>query len=115
MCFVALYCYLFPAAKARLLIDGRAHAYHYASVDCHKWDTCAPEAVLHAIGGQITDVYGHTYSYEATVKLRNDGGTVATALIDEHDWYLSKMADDIKQSLSVSRLSRHIYYRASVL
>jgi 3'(2'), 5'-bisphosphate nucleotidase len=85
--------------KVLLLIEGRAHAYLFASPGCKKWDTCAPEAVLHAIGGRLTDVHGNFYTYEPDVKRVNTGGTLATALESEHAWYLSKMADDIRQSL----------------
>jgi len=40
------------------VIEGEADAYVFASPGCKKWDTCAPEAVLCAIGGQLTDVHG---------------------------------------------------------
>lgn len=82
-----------------LLIDGRAHAYLFPSSGCSKWDTCAPEAVLHAAGGRLTDVHGNTYTYEPTVKHRNTGGTLATALASEHKWYLDKIDEDIRRSL----------------
>jgi hypothetical protein len=71
----------------------------FASPGCKKWDTCAPEAVLHAIGGRLTDVHGNFYTYAPDVKHVNSGGTLATALADEHAWYLGKMADDIRKSL----------------
>ena len=82
-----------------LLIEGYAHAYLFASPGCKKWDTCAPEAVLHAVGGCLTDVHGNTYTYEPTVKRTNTGGTMATALASEHKWYLDKIDEDIRQSL----------------
>lgn len=85
--------------KVLLLIEGRAHAYLFASPGCKKWDTCAPEAVLHAIGGRLTDVHGNTYTYEPTVKRVNPGGTLATAVASEHEWYLGKIGEDIRQSL----------------
>jgi len=85
--------------KVLLLIEGFAHAYLFASPGCKKWDTCAPEAVLHAVGGRLTDVHGNDYTYESSVQKVNKGGTLATALASEYDWYLSKMADDIKQAL----------------
>lgn len=33
------------------LVEGRASAYVFASPGCKKWDTCAPEAILNAVGG----------------------------------------------------------------
>ena len=74
-----------------MLIDGRAHAYVYPSPGCKKWDTCAPEAILHAIGGLLTDMHGNSYTYEPTVSKGNSGGTLATALASEHKWYLDKI------------------------
>jgi len=82
-----------------LLIEGRAHAYLFASPGCKKWDTCAPEAVLHAIGGRLTDVHGNMYTYEPTVKRVNSAGTLATAVASDHQWYLGKIGEDIRQSL----------------
>ena len=82
-----------------LLIDGRAHAYVFPGQGCKKWDTCAPEAVLHAIGGLLTDVYGNLYTYEPTVTRGNTAGTLATALASEHKWYLDRMHRGISQSL----------------
>ena len=36
--------------KVQLLMEGQAHCYVFCSPGCKKWDTCAPEAILHAIG-----------------------------------------------------------------
>ncbi|ESN92499.1 hypothetical protein HELRODRAFT_186138 [Helobdella robusta] len=85
--------------KVLLLIEGKAHAYLFASPGCKKWDTCAPEAVLHAMGGKLTDVNGNFYQYHSGVKLRNDGGTLATCLFEDHPWYLSKMPEAIRCTL----------------
>lgn len=35
------------------LVEGKASAYVFASPGCKKWDTCAPEAILHAVGGNL--------------------------------------------------------------
>ena len=40
--------------KVLLLIEGKAHAYVFPSPGCKKWDTCAPEAILHALGGKVS-------------------------------------------------------------
>ncbi len=34
------------------LVEGKASAYVFASPGCKKWDTCATEAILHAVGGK---------------------------------------------------------------
>ena len=82
-----------------LLIDGDAHAYVYNGQGCKKWDTCAPEAILHAVGGLLTDVHGNSYTYEPTVRKGNTRGTLATALASEHKWYLNKIHERVSQSL----------------
>lgn len=78
-----------------LLIDGRAHAYVYPGLGCKKWDTCAPEAVLHAVGGLLTDIHGNPYTHEPTVRKSNSGGTLATALASEHKWYLDRIHEGV--------------------
>ena len=72
-----------------LLIEGRAHAYVFPSPGCKKWDTCAPEAVLHAMGGKLTDIHGNLYEYHKDVGLRNDWGTLATFDAPDHAEYLN--------------------------
>lgn len=37
------------------LVEGKASAYVFASPGCKKWDTCAPEAILHAVGGKLVN------------------------------------------------------------
>uniref|UniRef100_A0A8C2RA41 3'(2'),5'-bisphosphate nucleotidase 1 n=1 Tax=Capra hircus TaxID=9925 RepID=A0A8C2RA41_CAPHI len=44
------------------LIEGKASAYVFASPGCKKWDTCAPEVILHAVGGYDF----HFHSSEST-------------------------------------------------
>ena len=44
--------------KVLLLIEGKAHAYVFPSPGCKKWDTCAPEAILHALGGKVSTEMG---------------------------------------------------------
>lgn len=46
-----------------MLLEGKAHAYVFASKGCKKWDTCAPEGVLRALGGVLTDIHGKEYDY----------------------------------------------------
>ncbi|RUS74163.1 hypothetical protein EGW08_018078, partial [Elysia chlorotica] len=60
--------------KVLLLIEGKVHAYVFASKGCKKWDTCAPEAVLCAIGGNLTDMLGNQILYHSSVQRRNAGG-----------------------------------------
>lgn len=85
--------------KVMLLIEGKAHAYIFASPGCKKWDTCAPEAVLRAIGGTLTDIHGNRYRYDQSVRHQNRGGVLATSQGQPHEWFLSKIPDEVKSSL----------------
>ncbi|CAL7949584.1 unnamed protein product [Xylocopa violacea] len=85
--------------KVILLMEGKAHAYVMASKGCKRWDTCAPEAILHAVGGILTDFYGDRYSYNAETKYSNDKGILATAPGQNHQWYLNNIPYEVKQKL----------------
>ena len=78
-----------------LLIEGKVHAYVFASKGCKKWDTCAPEAVLHAVGGRLTDLLGKPITYGPQVRFPNASGVLAT--VANHDWYVSQIPDDIQE------------------
>ncbi|CAB1339924.1 unnamed protein product, partial [Coregonus sp. 'balchen'] len=60
------------------LVEGKASAYVFASLGTKKWDTCAPEAILHAVGGKLTDMHGSALRYDANVKHMNSAGVLAT-------------------------------------
>ncbi|XP_075893952.1 3'(2'),5'-bisphosphate nucleotidase 1 isoform X1 [Nelusetta ayraudi] len=79
------------------LVEGRASAYVFASPGCKKWDTCAPEAILTAVGGTLTDMHGKPYSYHASVKHMNSAGVLAT--LRNHEYYLSRVPQTVAQAL----------------
>lgn len=83
--------------KVLLCLEGRASAYIFASPGCKKWDTCAPEALLKAAGGVLTDVHGNRYRYESDVKRQNTGGVIAA--YRSHSFFLSKVPQSIKDAL----------------
>merc|ERR1712061_231391 len=84
--------------KVLLLIEGKAHAYVFPSPGCKKWDTCAPEAILRALGGALTDVHGNKLEYHSTVQRPNKGGVIAA--VSNIDFYLNKIPQEIKDKLS---------------
>ncbi|KAG8335564.1 3'(2'),5'-bisphosphate nucleotidase 1 [Homalodisca vitripennis] len=86
--------------KVMLLMEGKAHAYVFASGGTKRWDTCAPEAILHAAGGKLTDLHGNTYSYAKDTSHANSGGVLATAHSDEHDIYLKSIPSEVREKLS---------------
>lgn len=82
-----------------LILEGEAHAYVFASPGCKKWDTAAPEAILHAAGGKLTDIHGNKLPYHGNVTRRNNSGVLATARADQHKWYLDRMPQHVKDEL----------------
>lgn len=85
--------------KVLQLLEGRAHAYVFASAGCKKWDTCAPEAVLEAHGGRLTTVAGVQYRYGAKVAHLNAGGVLATAAGTDHGAVVARIPERVKLAL----------------
>ena len=65
-----------------MLIEGVAHAYIVPSKGLKRWDTCAVEAILEAVGGKITDIHGNSYDYSKETNVSNDNGFISS--IDEN-------------------------------
>ncbi|XP_033625447.1 3'(2'),5'-bisphosphate nucleotidase 1-like [Asterias rubens] len=83
--------------KVILLLEGRASAYIFASRGCKKWDTCAPEAILHAVGGKLTDCHNHSYQYHKDVEHQNTGGVIAA--FNNHQFYIERVPESIRDKL----------------
>jgi len=83
--------------KVLQLIENNAHAYIFASPGTKKWDTCAPEAVLLALGGKLLDVHGNELLYHKDVQQPNKAGTIAA--VENIDFYLEKIPQAIKDKL----------------
>ncbi|XP_014681312.1 PREDICTED: 3'(2'),5'-bisphosphate nucleotidase 1-like isoform X1 [Priapulus caudatus] len=83
--------------KTMLVIEGAASAYVYGNPGCKKWDTCAPEAVLRSLGGQMTDLHGNKFQYHKDVQRENTGGVLAT--VSNHKWCLSRIPQCVKDVL----------------
>lgn len=76
------------------MIEGKVHAYIFASKGCKKWDTCAPEAVLHSVGGRLTDILGRPLPYGVDAKFPNATGVLAS--VSNHDWYISQIPEHVR-------------------
>uniref|UniRef100_A0A023FE96 3'(2'),5'-bisphosphate nucleotidase 1 n=2 Tax=Amblyomma cajennense TaxID=34607 RepID=A0A023FE96_AMBCJ len=87
--------------KVLLLIEGKAHAYVFPSKGCKKWDTCAPEAILHATGGLLTDIHGNRLQYHKDVDHVNSGGVLATCLREQHEWFKNHIPPEVAKTLPV--------------
>ena len=85
--------------KVLLLIEGKAHSYVFCSPGCKKWDTCAPEAILHSVGGKLTDIKGNDYEYHKEVGFVNDWGTLATGKAEDHKDYLDRIPQECKDQV----------------
>lgn len=88
--------------KVLLLMEGKAHAYVFPSPGCKKWDTCAPEAVLRAMNGCLTDITGKEYKYDADAAFPNSLGVVATTEEVTHDDIIKLIPDEVKSELQNS-------------
>ncbi|XP_055616639.1 3'(2'),5'-bisphosphate nucleotidase 1 [Toxorhynchites rutilus septentrionalis] len=86
--------------KVLQLLEGNAHAYIFASRGCKKWDTCAPEAVLEAQGGKLTDMIGRHYYYGKEVSFPNVCGVLGTASGISHEDILAKMPENVKEAMN---------------
>lgn len=82
------------------ILEGKAHAYVYPSSGCKRWDTAAPEAVLRAAGGILTDKFGNKYSYSKNNEIDplNKDGVFATAPAINHDEFM-KLISDIQSKM----------------
>ena len=84
--------------KALAVLVGECDAYVYASKGTKRWDTCAPEAVLLAAGGKMTDVLGRPILYTYNSDYMNHCGLVAT--LENHESFLAKIPDSVKDGFS---------------
>ncbi|XP_066245955.1 3'(2'),5'-bisphosphate nucleotidase 1 [Euwallacea similis] len=82
--------------KVLLLLEGKAHAYVFASKGCKRWDTCAPEGVLRALGGVLTDIHGKEYDYSRDVSYPNAQGVFATLKQVNHADLIAKIPRELK-------------------
>uniref|UniRef100_F1KW65 3'(2'),5'-bisphosphate nucleotidase 1 n=1 Tax=Ascaris suum TaxID=6253 RepID=F1KW65_ASCSU len=79
-------------------LEGAA-AYVFASPGCKKWDTAAPEAVIVAAGGKLTDVAGRQLYYGADAQIGNSGGVLATSSWVNHKDYVDNIPEFVKAAL----------------
>ena len=49
--------------KISVVATGRADFYYHPSGYAKEWDSCAPQAILEAAGGVMTDIFGKPLGY----------------------------------------------------
>jgi 3'(2'), 5'-bisphosphate nucleotidase len=89
--------------KVLCVIDGQADCYIYPRNGTKRWDTCAPEAVLRSLNGQLTDVFGQDYCYANNNSndmktIENQYGLVATCESNT-SYYCSYLSDELKEQV----------------
>lgn len=87
--------------KVLKLLEGCGHVYVYPSKGTKKWDTCAPEALLLAMGGSLTDMFGQPYDYCADVKHMNSRGILATCVADWLPKYVNQVPKQVLNKLLI--------------
>ncbi|KAM3960483.1 3'(2'),5'-bisphosphate nucleotidase 1 isoform 1-T1 [Aphomia sociella] len=86
--------------KVLQLLEGKASVYVFASSGCKKWDTCAPEAILSAAGGKLTDILGNFYKYGTSESRPNKTGVLAAVNDELHSYALSRIPQELKETLA---------------
>ncbi|XP_038206540.1 3'(2'),5'-bisphosphate nucleotidase 1 isoform X2 [Zerene cesonia] len=86
--------------KVLQLLEGKASIYVFASPGCKKWDTCAPEAILSAAGGKLTDILGNFYKYGASESKPNKTGVLAAVNSDLHNYAVNRIPQELKDKLA---------------
>jgi 3'(2'), 5'-bisphosphate nucleotidase len=82
--------------KVGLLVTRQADIYLEPSSMTKAWDSCAPESILHAGGGRMTDLEGAPLRYVPS-EVRNRKGLVATNGVC-HDRVISECASVIREA-----------------
>ena len=80
-----IWIYLFVGYKTLQVIKGNADAYVHVT-RIKKWDICAGNAILKAVGGKQTTLHGTDIDYDSLGDPKNDEGLLAT--LHEHKTYL---------------------------
>ena len=65
--------------KVGLVLSGEADFYLHPSPGTHVWDCCAPEAIMVAAGGALSDAHGVPIAYDPTVTANPRGVLAAEA------------------------------------
>lgn len=72
------------------VIKGHADAYVHKTL-IKKWDICAPNAILDALGGKMTTLNGHSISYGYQESEKNEDGLLAAATYTDHEDFLARL------------------------
>ena len=81
--------------KIIVMLDGRADCYLYPSRGTKRWDSCAPEAVVRALGGECTDIFNERYDYSniSPEEYENVLGFIST--FENHRFYIKHLTTEM--------------------
>jgi len=81
--------------KALLVLSGKANAYvHVTKIKV--WDVCAADALVHAAGGEFTDISGNSIEYTVDQPVLTHG-LIATSTPEKHDWYVEHLTAEAEK------------------
>lgn len=86
--------------KVLRVIEGDADCYIYPRNGTKRWDTCAPEAILRSMGGDLTDIYGKDYSYTKSddLTVQNCYGLIAS-INKPAEYYSQFLSEELKNKV----------------
>jgi 3'(2'), 5'-bisphosphate nucleotidase len=70
--------------KISVVATGRADFYYHPSGYAKEWDSCAPQAILEAAGGVMTDIYGKPLGYLKDNVFQKDGFLAASPRVHKY-------------------------------
>ena len=76
-------------------MDNEADCYLYPSRCTKRWDACAPEAVVRALGGECTDVLNERYDYSNISPEMYENLLGLVACFSNHSFYRSNLTHEI--------------------
>ena len=86
--------------KVMMVLEGDADAYVFPSPGTKKWDSCAGDAILRAMGGIMTDVNGNLLEYGSWDDRINKLGLVVSMDRQAHQILLDKIPQGVKDKLA---------------
>lgn len=87
--------------KMLLVLEGKVDTYIFPSRGSFKWDTCAGDALLAAVGGVLTDIHGKdiNYRYYGDSNHEIETGFVVTLDRELHQTIVSHVPPHVKAAL----------------
>ena len=86
----------FSGYKTLEVIKGAVNAYTHVTL-IKKWDICAGNAILNAVGGKMTTLDGDYIDYSPYQNVKNERGLLATVNTKLHYNYLETFGTKAKE------------------